>query len=102
MTVTFLIFVVYFLATRKKVSKMAIRPGLLYALVVFAGQVFLYWSIDRMALAGSISLVYPIAVGTCVLSFSLYSIFIIKETSSRYTVLGLLGAALGITLMAMK
>jgi len=102
MTVTFLIFAVYLLSTRKKVSKMAIRLGLLYAMVVFTGQVFLYWSIDRMALTGSISLVYPVAVGTCVVSFSLYSVFIIKEKSSRYTMLGLLGAALGITLMAMK
>lgn len=102
MTFTFLIFSIYLLATRQKVNKVAIRPGLLYAVVVFIGQVFLYLSIDRMALAESISLVYPVAIGTCVVSFSLYSVIIIKEKSSRYIVLGLLGVAIGIVLMAIK
>jgi uncharacterized membrane protein len=102
MTTILIIVLIYVLISKAKISKKAIFAGLAYAITSVTGQFLLFLSIDRMVQADCIALVYPIAVGTCVLTFSLYSIFIIKERTCKYTIAGLIIAVLGIVSLSIN
>jgi drug/metabolite transporter (DMT)-like permease len=59
-------------------------------------HLFCYKSLDRMAAYDKAGLVYPIAVGTCVFSFAIYSVFLLQEERTSWHVWGIVVGGLGI------
>ncbi len=75
--------------------------GLLYSVIVFTGQVFLYKSLDTFALIGKVGVVYPIATGICVVLFSIYSVVFLKEELKGSLLAGMIAISCGIFLLAL-
>ena len=74
--------------------------SLIYAFLVLSGQVVLYKSLDIMAVAKISSLVYPLAVGTCIMMVVGYSAFKLKEEFGISGIAGILMSLLGIILIS--
>lgn len=72
----------YMIYTREKFCPGRIRPGILYGGAVAAGQVVLYLAIDRMSLVQAAEIVYPLAVGCCIVLFFAYCLIFRKERCS--------------------
>ncbi len=73
--------------------------GVLYGIVVAAGQFLLYHASDCLERRNATALAYPIAVGTCILLMRLSSRFVRRERFSRLEAVGLALLLFGIALM---
>ena len=78
------------------------KTALLYGVVVLCGQYSFYQAADAAAECGWSSAVYPAAVGTCILLFSVYRVFFKKEKLSLYGWLGILFIISGIAGLSAK
>jgi drug/metabolite transporter (DMT)-like permease len=67
------------LVVKMKVSLKQWQNGLTYALIVFIGQTLLYIAIDILSKYKLSGIVYPLAMGCCVIQFSIYCIVVRKE-----------------------
>ena len=72
------------------------------ALNTSAGLFFFYRGMDLLVAAGRAGLGCPLAIGVCVIGFSLYSLLILKEKFPRASLAGLGAACLGIILIAIR
>lgn len=72
------------------------------ALVVLAlpSHFCLYAAMDCLASARMVGAVYPLAVGTCILGFALYSLLVLKERTTAFHVLGLVVGLAGIVALS--
>ena len=73
--------------------------GVLYGIVVAAGQFLLYQASDCLERHNAAALAYPIAVGTCILMMRIYSRLVRKECFSRFETVGLALLLAGIALL---
>lgn len=63
---------------------------------------FFYRGLNILAKQGCGGLGYPVAIGVCVLGFSIYSLFILKEKILRWGLLGLFAVTSGIIIIAIR
>ncbi len=71
------------------------------ACIILPSQMLLFKALDIMGEVSRAAIVYPIAVGTCILSFSLYSIVILRESISPMRCAGMGLGAIGVILTAL-
>lgn len=99
--VSFLFWLLMAACRGKKLDSAAILPlAAGYTVSVLAGQWLLYRALDRMASLGLSAVVYPVAVGTCISGFYLYSLVLLRENADVRSTLGVLAAVGGIVLIA--
>ena len=67
-----------------------------------ASLFFFFRGLDHLARIGCAGLGYPIAIGACVIGFSLYSLLILKEKFPRISLLGLGVVCIGIIVISLK
>jgi drug/metabolite transporter (DMT)-like permease len=70
-----LIWIIFGICTKTKLSFNQVKNALIYAIVVFAGQVLLYLAIDLLSSYKLSGIVYPLAMGCCIVLFSLFCMF---------------------------
>ena len=66
------------------------KAALLYGIVVLAGQFFFYQAADAAKLCNWSPAVFPVAIGSCIVLFSLYGAVFRKEKMSALTWAGIL------------
>ena len=69
---------------------------------IFASIFFFVPGADRLAVAGCGGLGYPVAIGVCLVGFSVYSLCILREKLSKIEIIGLAAVTLGIIGMSLK
>ena len=79
-----------------------IAAVILMVLNVAASLFFFYRGLDLLATSGCASLGYPIAIGVCVIGFSVYSLLILKEKFARLSLAGLGAVSLGIIIISLQ
>lgn len=84
------------LICKVKFSLSQVKSGFSYAVVVFAGQTLLYVAIDCLSEYNLSGIVYPIAVGCCVVFFALFCIIYKHEKLHYLEKIGLGILSLGI------
>ncbi len=101
-TTSALYFMVQIIAKGKKfLTRRIFMLGLTYSAVVFLGQICLYRSLDGLAQFGRVGMVYPVAMGICVLLFSIYSVLLLKDEFKGRMLASVIGIAGGIFLLAL-
>lgn len=67
------------------------RYGLALMCIALVSQVLLFKSLDMLGGVSRAALVFPISIGTCIISFSLYSAIVLREppSTARYVGMGL-------------
>ena len=63
---------------------------------LFFAYALLYPGLDAMGRAGVGSICYPLLVGSCIVSFSLYSILVLKEKASKVQIAALVLCMIGL------
>jgi len=76
--------------------------GILVVLNTSASFFFFYRGLDLLAEHGCAGLGYPLAIGVCVIGFSLYSLLILKEKFSPLSLTGLGALCVGIIAIAIR
>ena len=76
--------------------------AILMVLNTSAGLFFFYRGMDLLVEIGLAGLGCPLAIGVCVIGFSLYSLLILKEKCARASLAGLGAVCLGIILIAIR
>jgi uncharacterized membrane protein len=89
------------LRNRRLLNRRTTLMALLLTAAVFPGQILLYRAVDALSAVGMTALVYPVAVGTCILGFALYSAVVVREGLNGAQVVGIVLGAIGISLIAM-
>ena len=79
---------------RIPISRNAVLYGIMAAITILAGYVFLYKSMDLLGTEKRAAICYPLAVGTCVIGVQLYSTLIKKEPLAWGSLLGIFGLIL--------
>jgi len=74
---------------RLPTNRTVLKLGLLSGVLVFISPITLFRSMDLLARANMLSMVYPLTVGTCIIAFIIYSILFLKEKSSFTTLAGI-------------
>lgn len=93
-------YLVLILFVQKQFDRRVLPLGAVYAGLSFLSYLLIFWLLDRMTGLGSSRVVWPIAVGTCIVGFSLYSRLRIREPFSRRDLAGITGIASGLILLA--
>ncbi len=71
------------------------------ALIGFPASIALFKSMDYLEPVQMVSLVFPLSVGTCIFSFILFSLFILKEKTSYLSIAGLICGLSGMILTSL-
>ena len=79
-----------------------IIAGILILMGIASSFFFFFRGLDRLAEIGCAGLGYPLAIGVCVIGFSLYSLLILKEKCGRASLAGLGAVCLGIIMIALR
>jgi len=95
---TYLIAVIF--SGRLPNNRTVVKLGLLSGILVFISPITLFGSMDLLAKANMLSMVYPLAVGTCIITFIIYSVLFLKEKSSVTTLAGIGAGIVGIMLIS--
>lgn len=74
--------------------------GILLLPIGLPSQVVFYKGMDLLAKENLISLVYPLAVGTNIVSFSMYSLFLKKERGTPLSISGIVLGLIGLVLIS--
>jgi len=85
-----------------KPEKKVVLLALCGSVLGFFCQIFFYKGMDLMSAAGFISIVYPLAVATCIVGFALYSRFALKEHFGWKEILGIGIGLAGIVLISVN
>lgn len=86
--------------TRQRPDGVCLRMGLLWLCGSFPSFLLLFLTLDRMEAVNLRPIVFPLAVGACMVSFLLYSRFWLCEAFPRRVLVGLSLALVGIVLVA--
>jgi uncharacterized membrane protein len=87
------------LINRAKINWQIVKSGSVYGLVVAAGQVTLYISIDYLKPVNMVAIVYPTAVSMCIVLFAVYCAIFRKEKLSKLAAASLLLILSGVVLL---
>jgi multidrug transporter EmrE-like cation transporter len=85
-----------------RVRKGYSREAVLLAVIGLVSQFLMFRTLDVFAEFHRVGLAHPIAVGTCIVGFGLYSILVLRERINLPRLAGLILAALGVVLVALK
>ena len=96
----FLMWFIIGAATRIKFSLNQIKNGFNYAAVVFWGHTVLYIAIDLLAKYNLSGLAYPLAMGCCIVLFSLFCRIVRSEKLHNWESAGLIVLTLGLFILA--
>ena len=77
-----------------------LKNGLLYAIVTFVGEALLFVAIDMLSKDNLSGIVYPLAVGFCIVFFSLFCMLIKHERLHYFEKLGLGVLTIGLFVQA--
>ncbi|HEY3333492.1 MAG TPA: hypothetical protein VGK19_25900 [Capsulimonadaceae bacterium] len=88
--------------TKQRVTRATVLLGLLSSAFVFTAQMIIFPCMDILQRYGIVGICYPLACGSTIISFSLYSLLVLKERfQARETVAITLGlAGLGLMIIA--
>jgi len=78
------------------------KEHLILPCIALPSQFLLFLALDISAEYGRTGLVYPLTVGTCIVSFALYSALVLREPLSRCTLAGMVMGAVGVVLVALR
>lgn len=81
-------------------NRATLKLSFLSAIFVVVSPITLFWSMDLLAKQKMVSMVFPLAVGTCIIAFVIYSGLFLKEKFSRITFLGVIAGIAGLTLIS--
>lgn len=77
-----------------------IKLGLLSGIFVFTSPIILFRSMDLLAKANMLAMVYPMTVGVCIIAFVIYSALFLKEKLSVSTLAGIGAGIAGLMLIS--
>lgn len=97
-----LLWAVPVLCRRRPVERRILLFAAAYAVLVISGQFSVFRALDAMSRAGSVALVYPLAIGVSIILFFLYSRVVVKEKASVPMVAAVIALVSGIFLMSCK
>ena len=100
MTGTLAAFAAVLLFQREWPNRRSWLPAAFLALCVVPSHVLLYRGLDSLAVRAQAGLGYPVAVGTCVVVFAVYSLGVLREPTTREHLVGLVLGIAGVVLMA--
>ncbi|MCU0643916.1 MAG: hypothetical protein MUC94_06610 [bacterium] len=81
-------------------NRAEIKLGLVSGIFVFISPITLFGSMDLLKKANLLSMVYPLAVGICIIAFIIYSALFLKEKSSFSTLAGIVAGIAGLMLIS--
>lgn len=90
------------LGMRRRVAFGAWREASILCAVSLISSLMLFHTLDIFAASSRAALVYPAAVGTCCIAFSLYSLFVLKEESTRYQIAGMALGCVGVVMVSIR
>jgi uncharacterized membrane protein len=102
LTASMIVYQVIALAQRRYRRPLPIREALILPVLVVPSHFIIYGAVDLFDEAGRAGLGYPTAVSTCIVSFALYSVFVLREPLTRWRAAGLVLCAAGIIMVAFK
>ena len=94
-------YLIIILFVQKRFDRRTLPLGSIYAVFSYLSYLLIFWLLDRMTGLGCSRVVWPIAVGTCIVGFSLYSRLRIREPFSRRDLAGIAGITAGLVLLAL-
>ena len=83
------VWVIIGFAVKMRVSLKQWKNGLTYAAIVFIGQTLLYIAIDILSKYKLSGIVFPLAMGFCIVQFSIYCVIVKHERLHYFEKLGL-------------
>lgn len=92
----------YSLSTHTFVPGKVWKIALSYGIIVALGQICFFYAVDAADLLGITSIVYPVAVGTSILLFSVYCVTFRKEKFSLCGWFGVVLITFGIALLSVR
>ena len=95
-----LIWLAIALNAKTKISFSQLKNASSYAIVVFVGQVLLYLAIDWLSSYNLSGVVYPLAMGSCIVFFSVFCLVWRKEKNTLSEIIGLVILILGLLLQS--
>ncbi len=102
MTSAGLIWIFPVLYRRGRINKELTGFAAMYAALVLIGQFGLFKALDYMSTEKCSALVFPLAIGVCIVMFSLYSGIVLREKYGVGMILGISAVTIGIILMSLK
>jgi len=97
----FISYLIALIFSRRLPNREALKLGLLSGIFVFVSPITLFGSMDFLAKANMLSMVFPLAVGTCIIAFVIYSVLFLKEQSSFGTLAGIVAGIAGLMLISL-
>ena len=88
------------LIKKQKIAFRQLPNSLVYGCLVFAGQFVLYKAIDAMDELKLTALVYPLAIGSCIVFFTIFCMGYRKEKNTLSEKLGIVILVLGLLLQS--
>ena len=79
-----------------KFNRKALGIIIIYCLQGLLAQILQYAAMDKLKVVGMNGCFYPIAVGTCIALYSIWSIVLFREKTNRITILGTLAVLFGV------
>ena len=95
MLVFFIGYLPLLLFHRQLPNRATLKLSFLSAIFVVISPITLFWSMDLLAKQKIVSILFPLAVGTCIIAFVIYSGLFLKEKFSRITLLGVMAGIAG-------
>ncbi len=102
LTAGMLIYQVLALALKRYNRSMPFVEAILMTALVVPSQLMIFMALDIFKANGLSGLGWPTAISTCIVGFSLYSIFVLREPLTRLRLLGISLGLAGVILVAVK
>jgi drug/metabolite transporter (DMT)-like permease len=88
------------MVNRVRVQFSILKWAIGMCVIILPSLVCIYRAMDLLSAHNLTAIVYPVAVGTCVVSFALYSALIVREHIDRYRAIGIVCGLAGIVLLS--
>jgi drug/metabolite transporter (DMT)-like permease len=97
-----IVYQVLALALKRYNRTMPFIEAIILTVLVVPSQLLIFRALDIFDAYHRSGLGWPTAISTCIVSFSLYSIFVLKEPLTRLRLTGILFGIVGVVLVAIK
>jgi len=91
---------VVFLLRWRAPSPLAVVLGILSAATCVASRITLFAGLDCLSQCRMVSIAYPVAIGTCIVSFGLYSLLVLREPATKLQGAGMALGVVGLVLLS--
>lgn len=102
LSVAGLLWIIEVVRKREKNWKQATGVATIYSILIFAGQWTMFKAIDSFSYCDNSNIAYPLAIGTSIVIFGIYSYTVRKEKLKLWGVIGMIFAIYGIILLAIR